>query len=135
MAPINIESPMFYLYNVAAPGINSLFSRHIFPQGSNEIIGILYTISLCLNLYTSLLWKVRVRNFYNNIGKNWQLYWFFSKLCVMQFQMFNTLMYIVVWLYSSQYLRILILWFELLIPVIEIPNCHTSIHDKIRIES
>lgn len=50
MAPINSESPVFYLYNVTAPGINSLFSRHIFPQGSNETIGMHYVISN----YTSL---------------------------------------------------------------------------------
>lgn len=85
MAPINSESPVFYLYNVTAPGINSLFSRHIFPQGSNETIGMHYVISN----YTSL--KSTCQNFFTTIlEKNWQMYWFFSKLCNCQFQMFNT---------------------------------------------
>lgn len=64
MAPINSESPVFYLYNVTAPGINSLFSRHIFPQGSNETIGMHYVISnytslksTCQNFFTTILEK------------------------------------------------------------------------------
>lgn len=82
MAPINIESPVFYLYNVAAPGINSLFSRHIFPQGSNEIIGILYKISLCLNLY-NLFFEKYVSEIFTTILEKTGSYIGFSQNFVM----------------------------------------------------